>query len=154
MPSRRELIRMTDDELWSFVEEQKSLQLATIHPDGAPHLVTLWFAVVDGKFVIETFTKSQKIKNLERDDRLSALLEDGDVYDRLRGVSIRGRAELVRDPGRVAELSQAVLVRNTPGVPEEALTQVAHAQAPKKTAILIHPEKIMSWDHGKLGGIY
>ena len=68
---------MSDDEIWKFIEERKSLQVATIGADGAPHLTTLWFAIVDGEIVFETFTKSQKIVNLRRDPRIAVLVEDG-----------------------------------------------------------------------------
>ena len=154
MPKRRELIRMKGEEIWKFIDEQKSLHFASINRDGTPHLVTLWFAVVDGDIVFETFTKSQKIKNLERDPRVTCLLEDGEIYDELRGVSIKGRAELHRDVDTVHRLSMAVLRRNTPGAPEEALEQVSRSQASKKTAIVVKAEKTISWDHRKLGGVY
>ena len=62
MPSRRDQIRMSKEEQAQFIGEQKSLQVATINRDGTPHLSTLWFDVVDGDIVFETFTKSQKIK--------------------------------------------------------------------------------------------
>ena len=55
---------MTEDEVKEFIESQKSLQVATINKDGTPHLSTLWFDLVDEQIVFETFTKSQKIKNL------------------------------------------------------------------------------------------
>ena len=77
MPKRRGSIRMSDDEVWKFIEERKSLQVATIGADGAPHLTTLWFAIVDGEIAFETFTKSQKIVNLRRDPRIAVLVEDG-----------------------------------------------------------------------------
>ena len=99
MPKQRDRIRMSQDEMWEFIRGQKSLQVATLNRDGSPHLTTLWFAVVDGEIVFETFAKSQKIVNLERDPRIAVLLEDGSAYDELRGVSITGRAELQRDSG-------------------------------------------------------
>ena len=77
---------MSEDEQRQFISEQKSLQVATINRDGTPHLSTLWFDVFEGDIVFETFTKSQKIKNLERDPRISCLLEDGLEYEKLRGV--------------------------------------------------------------------
>ena len=92
MPSRRDQIRMSEEEQERFIDQQKSLQVATINRDGTPHLSTLWFDVVDGDLVFETFTKSQKIKNLERDPRISCLLEDGLVYEELRGIQINGTA--------------------------------------------------------------
>jgi len=97
MPKRRDQVAMTHDEMWSFIESQKTVQVATINRDGTPHLVPLWFAIVDGEIVLETFTKSQKVKNLERDPRLTLLFEAGDRYEELRGVTLYARAELVRE---------------------------------------------------------
>ena len=83
MPKRRDQVHMSEQEMWDFIESQKSLQVATLNRDGSPHLVTLWFAIVDGRIVMETFTKSQKVVNLERDPRIALLLEDGEVYQEL-----------------------------------------------------------------------
>jgi len=154
MPKRRDLITMTDEEMWAFMETQKSVQVATINRDGSPHLTTLWFAIIDGKIVLETFTKSQKVVNLKRDPRIAILFEDGDAYEKLRGVSINTTAELISDVDQVHALHMAVIRRNTPELPEDVLDKASAAMAPKKTAILVKPEKVMSWDHGKLGGVY
>ena len=145
---------MSESEMWEFIETRKSVQVATLNKDGSPHLTTLWFAVAGGKIVLETFTKSQKVVNLKRDPRIALLFESGDVYDQLRGVSINATAELVSDFEGVHALHMAVLRRNTPQIPEETLDKVSAGMAPKKTAILVKPERVMSWDHTKLGGIY
>ena len=79
---------MSEAEVAAFLANQKSLQVGTIERDGGVHLSTLWFALVDGRIVFETYTKSQKIKNLERDSRITVLAEDGLVYEKLRGVMI------------------------------------------------------------------
>lgn len=154
MSNRRAAIRMTEDECREFIESQKSLQVATIGRDGAPHLSTLWFAVVDGDIVFETYTRSQKIKNLERDPRITVLLEDGDQYDQLRGVMIQGRAELVSDPSGVHALALEVMKRNQPGIDPEMLSAAAERMASKRTAVRVKAEKVVSWDHRKLGGTY
>ena len=96
---------MTDDEIADFIATQKSLQVATLMADGSPHLSTLWFDIVDGDIVFETYTSSQKVVNLRRDPRITVLVEDGDTYDQLRGVSIRGVAELHTDPEVVHRLA-------------------------------------------------
>ena len=128
MPSRRDQIRMSEEEQAQFIGEQKSLQVATINRDGTPHLSTLWFDVVDGDIVFETFTKSQKIKNLERDPRISCLLEDGLVYEELRGIQINGTAELYSDPKTVHFYARGVMKRNNPGIPEEMLDAAAEGR--------------------------
>ena len=154
MPTRRDLIRMSTDEMWDFIASQKSVQVATINRDGSPQLTTLWFAIEDGKIVLETFTKSQKVVNLKRDPRIALLLESGDVYQDLKGVSINATAELVSNVDEVHAFHMAVLRRNTPEIPEDVLDKVSAGMAPKKTAILVAPQRVMSWDHSKLGGIY
>ena len=154
MANRRDQIRMSQAEMWDFIRGQKSLQVATLNRDGSPHLTTLWFAVVDGEIVFETFAKSQKLVNLERDPRIAVLLEDGSAYEELRGVSITGRAELHRDPGLLRRAAAEIIRRNRPEVPEEALERAASGMAAKRTAVVVKPEKIMTWDHRKLGGAY
>ena len=148
--NRRDKIRMSDAELATFIEEQKSLQVATIGADGMPHLSTLWFAQFDGDLVFETYTKSQKIRNLERDPRITVLLEDGVTYDKLRGVMIQGRAEMFTDPAQVHERALAVMVRNQPDIDPEMLSQAAEHMAKKRTAVVVKAEKVISWDHTKL----
>jgi PPOX class probable F420-dependent enzyme len=154
MSNRREMIRMTEEEALEFIESQKSLQVATINKDGTPHLSTLWFDLVDGEIVFETFTKSQKIKNLQRDNRISCLLEDGLVYEKLRGVQINGVAELVDSPNEIHQLAKGVMARNNPEIPIEALDEVAKAMSVKRTAVIVKATKVVSWDHQKLEGAY
>jgi PPOX class probable F420-dependent enzyme len=154
MPKRRDLISMTDEEMWDFIESRKSVQVATLNKDGSPHLTTLWFAVEDGKIVLETFTKSQKVVNLNRDPRIALLFESGETYNELKGVSINANVELVTEVDDVHRLHMSVLLRNTPEIPEDVLDKASASMAPKKTAILVKPDRVMSWDHSKLGGIY
>jgi len=145
---------MSEDEMWTFIAEQKSLQVATLERNGCVHLSTLWFAIVDGSIVFETYTRSQKIKNLERDNRITLLWEDGTEYEKLRGVMVKTTAELVTDPAKVHELALEVMVRNTPGVDRETLSQAAEHMALKRTAVLSKLEDVVTWDHTKLDGAY
>jgi PPOX class probable F420-dependent enzyme len=154
MAKKRDLVRMTDEEIWPFIESRKSLQVATLNRDGSPQLTTLWFAVVDGAIVFETFTKSQKVVNLRRDRRIAVLVEDGTTYNELRGVSINARAELVDDPAAVERYAAHIVRRNNPEVPEEMVPQAAKMMAQKRTVIVVRPERIASWDHRKLAGVY
>ena len=96
--NQRASIVMSEAEIADFVVKSRTGTLATIGPDGQPHLTAMWYAVVDGEIWLETKAKSQKAVNLKRDPRVSFLIEDGDTYDTLRGVSFEGVAEIVDDP--------------------------------------------------------
>ncbi len=95
--NQRGQITMSDAEITEFVERSRVSTMATIGVNGTPHLVAMWYAVIDGELWFETKAKSQKAVNLRRDDRLTMMIEDGDTYDTLRGVSIEVRR---RDRGR------------------------------------------------------
>jgi PPOX class probable F420-dependent enzyme len=153
MPKRRDQVSMNEEEQRAFIESQRTIQVATLNRDGTPHLIPLWFALIDGDIVLETFTKSQKVKNLERDPRITVLLEAGQQYQELRGVTIYGEAQLVTEVERVHELHMAVLRRNTE-FDEETLEKVTRSMASKKTAIVVKEKRSFSWDHSKLGGVY
>ncbi|MFL3011789.1 MAG: pyridoxamine 5'-phosphate oxidase family protein [Acidimicrobiales bacterium] len=152
--NRRDLIRMTDEEMRLFIEEQKSLQVSCVGSDGWPHLTTLWFAVVDQRIVFETYTRSQKILNLQRNSHITVLLEDGTVYEKLRGVMIKGKAILESQPENVEKYAKAVMIRNQPEYGEEILSEAAKQMSLKRTAVIVEPHEVVSWDHTKLEGKY
>lgn len=151
--SRRDQIRMTEQETASFLERGRSLAVATINPDGAPHLVAMWYAVIDGKIVFWTYTKSQKAANLRRDPRLTCLVETGDTYEELRGVQVHGRARLVTDVAAVQSVGESVYRRYAHGDLTDEHRRTIAAQAPKRVAVIVEPTSIVSWDHAKLGGV-
>jgi PPOX class probable F420-dependent enzyme len=153
---RREQIHMTEQEIARFLERGRSLSVASINPDGAPHLVAMWYALTDdGKIAMWMYAKSQKALNLRRDPRLTCMLESGAIYEELRGVQIRGAATLIEETARVQAIGEAIYRRNAS--PDGALTdaqlQTIAAQAPKRIGVIVEPTTIVSWDHSKLGGV-
>lgn len=149
MPSQRERIRMTDEEVAEFLATERTLQVASIGPDGAPHLVPMWFAVVDGRIAFWTFAKAQKTLNLRRDPRITCLLEAGETYGELRGVSITGRVEIADDTDTVFQVGAAVYARYQ-GDMSHASRAGVEAEAKKRVAVFVNAEKTASWDHRKL----
>jgi PPOX class probable F420-dependent enzyme len=153
MAGRRDAIKMSDEEIDAFLEAGRDLQVASINADGTPHLVTMWYAMQDGEIAFWTYGKSQKIMNLRRDPRLSVLVATGEVYDQLKGVSIQGQAEIVDDQDAVLRYGEAVYERYW-GPLDDTVRDGVRAMGAKRVVIVVKPEKILSWDHSKLGGAY
>ena len=146
---------MTPGEIEAFLNERRVMNVATLGPTGHPHLVPMWYGFLDGKPAFWTFGKSQKIVNLHRDPRITALVEDGDRYEELRGVQLIGRGTVVDDYDRVLELGLSVGERyNGPAARGEAARPFLEAQARKRVVVVIDVEEVVSWDHRKLGGTY
>ena len=152
--SRRDLIRMNDEEIRAFLAEQRTLQVATIDHDGWPHLVAMWYVLINDQIVFWTYAKSQKAANLRRDDRLTCLVETGERYDELRGVQIKGRAIINDDRETVQRIGEVIYERYTGGPLNDTIRQMVAAQAPKRVIVFVEPVEIVSWDHRKLGGGY
>src|SRR6266567_3259193 len=132
--SRRDQIRMNDEEIHAFLEEQRTLQVATIDHDGFPHLVAMWYTLIDNELAFWTYARSQKAVNLRRDPRLTCLVEAGERYDELRGVQIKGQAVIKDDRETVQRLGEAIWERYT-GPLNEHTRPMVEAQAAKRVAI-------------------
>jgi F420H(2)-dependent biliverdin reductase len=59
------------------LESQQNLWLASTRPDGRPHLVPIWFVWHAGRLYIGTDPKSVKVRNIKKNPRVMASLEDG-----------------------------------------------------------------------------
>ena len=146
---------MTDSEIAAYLEEQTILNIASIGPTGHPHMVAMWYVVMDEKVTFWTFGKSQKIVNLRRDKKITGLVESGDTYDQLKGLELFGSATIVEDYDTVLAIGKAVgLKYNGDGAISDAALPFLEAQAKKRLGIQINVEQIVSWDHTKIGGGY
>ena len=148
--SRRDQIRMSDDEVRAFLEEQMVMTIGTVGPNGRPHLMALWY-VPDGLGMTGwTYAKSQKAKNLERDPRATIQVETGVQYHELRGVMMECDVQLDRD----AKPYGLALFKRYAGTLDQSVTSMVEKQAPKRVGLRFAPTRIVSWDHSKLGGVY
>ena len=153
--SRRAQITMSAEEITDFLHGRHTMNVATINHDGTIHLVAMWYGfTADGRPAFETFKKSQKVQNLRRDNRITALVEAGDVYEELKGVELVGTAEVTEDQDVLIPIARNVVERYMEGVTEADKDGVAQMMARNRAAIVINVDRVVSWDHTKLGGTY
>lgn len=160
MPKQRDRVRMTDSEVAEMLAAGRKVQLATINPDGYPHLVTMYYTLVDGKIAFWTYRTSQKALNLARDPRISCLVEAGEAYFDLRGVQIQGTVETITDPDAVYQIGLGVgmVMGNAlagagaaaADIAGNAVNEYVASAARKRYAYLVNPVRVISWDHAKL----
>ena len=159
----RKDISMTPEERSAFLETGMTLIVTSLGRDGQPHSAPMWYFVEDGKVVFRSFTKSQKMVNLRRDPRITVLVERGIAYADLQAVMIQGTARLVDgtdDPGYLLESYRRLAAKYPMVGPEpvelapDALEAAFGRFAPKNTAVIVEPRRIVSWDHRKLEGAY
>jgi PPOX class probable F420-dependent enzyme len=160
MPKQRDRVQMTAAEVTDMLAANRKVQLATINPDGYPHLVTMYYTLVDGKIAFWTYRTSQKALNLARDPRISCLVETGEAYFDLRGVQIQGTVDTITDPDAIYQLGLAIgnVMGNalagasavgTAAAGSAVNDYVANA-ARKRYGYIVEPRRVISWDHTKL----
>ena len=154
MPSRRDQIALTKDEQRRYLEESHTIILTSLDRHGYPHSVAMWYVVDrDGAVCMTTFAKAQKTLNLQRDPRCALLVEDGRTYPELKGLLIRGRAEIDGDTAHVLDVLGRIHEKYNQGQAAEVRDALL-GQARKRVIIRIRPERVASWDHHKLAGVY
>ncbi|MGH9210292.1 MAG: pyridoxamine 5'-phosphate oxidase family protein [Acidimicrobiales bacterium] len=149
---RRDLIRMTDDEVREFLAGRHTMNVATANHDGSIHLVAMWYGFVGDRPAFWTYGRSQKILNLERNPQITCLVEAGDVYEELQGVELVGRASLVTGDERMA-IGRSVFERYIGAWSDEMQPYLDQTGA-KRVGVVVDVDRVVSWDHRKLGGSY
>jgi PPOX class probable F420-dependent enzyme len=148
--NQRSQITMSEPEITRFLEEQRVATVATNGPSGHPHLVAMWYAVIDGVVWFETKAKSQKAVNLRRDGRVTVMVEAGNTYDTLRGVALEGQATVVDDAEALWAVGVGVWERYN-GPYSEEVRPLVEMMLHKRVAVRVDAERVRSWDHRKLG---
>lgn len=155
---QRDTVSMPPADIAALLANGRKLQLATLNRDGTPHLVSMFYGMRDGLIAFWTYRASQKARNLERDPRVTCLVEEGDDYFELRGVQVAGTVKPIDDLAGVTEVGKLVAARmGSPAVGDLPPDQVAAAvdgyvahAATKRRAYLVEPSRVVSWDHRRL----
>jgi nitroimidazol reductase NimA-like FMN-containing flavoprotein (pyridoxamine 5'-phosphate oxidase superfamily) len=156
MASKRDQIKLTPEEVADFLAGERVMNVATYGRDGWPHVTSLWYVMNESDPCSWTYAKSQKVKNLERDDRATVLVETGTEYSELKGVMLKARAHIERDTEKVIDFAEQLFAKyqgTTPGA--EGMRDALRGQAAKRVAIRFEVVETVTWDHSKLGaGVY
>ncbi|MEZ4331197.1 MAG: pyridoxamine 5'-phosphate oxidase family protein [Myxococcota bacterium] len=144
---------MTEQEIRDYLREGHNMTLVTNGPRGFPHAVAMFYGLDDDGIVrFATYASSQKVKNIERDPKVTLLVETGRAYSDLRGVMIEGLARLETDLDRtVATMIEANAGTGSPLPDIEQIPEdVKRRMAGKRVLVCVEPIRFVSWDHGKL----
>lgn len=98
---------MTPSEVHSFLMTgTRTGKLATIRPNGRPHVVPVWFVVRDGDIVFNTQASSVKAKNMIRDPRVAISVDEGIAPYSF--VTVEGTATLSGDDPNLLEIATQI----------------------------------------------
>lgn len=136
---------MTPEEVDAFIDSRPGwIMLTTIGRDGYPHTVPIGYFRMGEDIYIGCRRNTQKLKNIERNPKVSLLLEAGNSMQTIKGVMLQGDARVLTAPEDVLPLLRESSRRR--GVPEADLpTEVQ----PTTAYIHVRRRKVISWDYSK-----
>jgi hypothetical protein len=141
---------MTPDERDAFLDAERTCRVATTGHEG-PHLTALWFVWDGAALWLNSIAKSQRWTDLERDDRVSVLIDSGEGFGELRGVEIRGRAEPVGEVPRTGEPNDELVEPERRFGVKYAGGAFSHDG--RHAWLRVVPDKIVSWNFSKMGQV-
>ncbi|MGI8492331.1 MAG: pyridoxamine 5'-phosphate oxidase family protein [Acidimicrobiales bacterium] len=149
----RAVSAMSEAEVGEFLAAERRCHVATLDGDGGIDLVPMAYLLWEGRLGLWTDQRSKKVRNLRRDPAITVLVERGEIFDELRAVELRGRAQIFADLDVSRRAGEMLFGRGTPGGLSAESRAAAVALAPERVLIVVEPDIVISWDHRKLSGL-
>ena len=127
-----------------FLKEQKILRLATVGNNKTPHIVPVWYRYSGKKFYIGTNTKTQKAKNVKKNNRVSFCIDTGINAPNIYGIMGQGKSNLILDKKKVKTIAKKILLRYFKTLENKSAKELLHDT---DCVIEIIPEKISVWSY-------
>ncbi|HMO53613.1 MAG TPA: pyridoxamine 5'-phosphate oxidase family protein [Tepidiformaceae bacterium] len=137
--------KMSETEIHAFLDSRPGwIALTTMSASGHPHTVPIGYFRQGSRVYIGCRAGTQKLKNIERNPKVSLMLESGSSMQDIKGVCIQGEARVITEPADMLPLLRASM--SARGVPESQLPTEAR---PGAAYIEVTPSKFISWDYAK-----
>ena len=127
-----------------FLKSQKVLRLATIGKNKTPHITPVWYRYVGKKFYIGTNSKTQKAKNVKKNNKVSFCVDIGINAPNIFGVMGQGKADLILDKSKVKTIGKKILLQYFKTLENKSAKELLEDT---DCIIEITPEKFSIWNY-------
>jgi nitroimidazol reductase NimA-like FMN-containing flavoprotein (pyridoxamine 5'-phosphate oxidase superfamily) len=137
-------LSFTMEEMEPYLRAQRTARVATTSQSGDPHVVPLWFVWEDGTLFLNSTRGNPTVENALRTGRAAAVVDDGDEYDVLRGVTISGRVELAEGDQRLPRVEGEWSQKYLGG------RELPYRRWRGRVWLRLVPDRLASWDFRKI----
>jgi Pyridoxamine 5'-phosphate oxidase len=137
-------LSLTREELEAYLRSQRTARVATTGAGGSPHVVPLWFVWHDETLFLNSTLGNPTVENMLRSGRAAAVVDDGEEYDVLRGVTLLGRVEEAEGDPRLPLVEREWSEKYLGG------EEVPYRRWRSRVWLRLAPERIASWDFRKI----
>jgi PPOX class probable F420-dependent enzyme len=120
-------------------------RLATVGPDGMPHVVPLWYLWQDGIIWIHSYRSTLKVGHLRKHPQCALVVDVENAREGITAVLVKGRAALITDPALVRPRAEAVYRRYLNEQELMAPDPQSWLDSPEGLIIQLVPDKVHAW---------
>ena len=137
-------ISLSQEELDEYLTVQRTTRVATADTEGTPHAVPLWFVWFDGSLFLNSTLGNVTTDNMLEQGKATAVMDDGETYDVLRGAVLTCRAHRADDDPRIPDVERTWSEKYLGG------NEVPYRKWKNRAWFRLDPERIASWDFRKI----
>ena len=145
-------VRLDEAEIREFLTKGHTGIFTSLRADGWPVSLPVWYAMLDDHVYVRTPSQSKKVGRVQKDDRVSFVVESGKAWKELKSVVITGRAVLVKDEAELTRVDAALAAKyegfGTPkAVPKATKKHYGGGSTVFRIEEAKHP---LTWDNAKI----
>jgi len=127
-----------------FLKTQKILRLSTMGKNNFPHITPVWYMFSGRKIYIGTDSKTQKIKNIQKNNHVSFCVDVGVNSPNIYGVMGQGIANLILETPKTKTIAKKILLKYFKTLDNKSAKQLLEDT---DCIIEIIPQKISTWNY-------
>jgi Pyridoxamine 5'-phosphate oxidase len=131
---------------WAYIARQRTLRLATINEDGTIYLSPLWFVVKEQRMFLPLDAGSRHANNAQAGRALSAVIDSGDEYATVHGISMKGTLQQIEGAGVIEEITALVFDKYFYDGHPYAESYFQFGRAAGRRVFELLPTKFNGWD--------
>ena len=127
-----------------FLKTQKILRLSTMDKNDFPHITPVWYRYSGKKIHIGTNTRNQKIRNIQKNNRVSFCVDVGVNAPDIYGVMGQGIANIILETPKVKIIAKKILLKYFKTLENKSAKELLEDT---DSIIEIIPQKYSKWDY-------
>lgn len=127
--------------------DTRVVHVGSVLPDGAPHVVPLWFVWLEEAVYVSCRRQSKVWQNLERDPRVALQFDRGAAWTEQAGVLVTGQAEFLQGDDPAAKRALSAWFEKYRGELAGYGFAAYTEQITEPVVIRVRPERLATWIH-------
>jgi PPOX class probable F420-dependent enzyme len=139
------MAEMSKSQQEDFLAQALVARVATVRPDGRPHVAPVWFLWEGRSIYVWTIAGFVRTKNLRRNPACAVTIDVTEGGLRYKGIILEGNAELIDEPEFARDMAARICTKylGSDGAQAPSTQRMMNGA---NVIIRLTPSKVLTWD--------